>query len=210
MQPTSTNSPFDKQHLRTARYALTATAPFLLQGFFTALRLVAVCQNGKEPSLSNLSSSDPLPQLSTTPSPAAASVLATAKPWVIDADDRKQFVTMFNVRAWVAPASLVCSLYLVRVTSSTGLVVCCKSCIELVMHVGMKPFKSSGAQIQIVNILTIPHIPILVLHRSNPVQPRLSLPAAQHRSVCGVTVCICERHFSTSSLSLTWRQLLLL
>ena len=74
------------------------TAPaFLLQGFFTALRLVAVCQMGKEPSLSNLSPSDPLPQLTTTPSPAAASTLASSKPWVIDAEDRKQFVTMFNV-----------------------------------------------------------------------------------------------------------------
>lgn len=101
----STNSPFDKQHLCTARCTLTTTAPFLFQGFFTALRLVAVCQNGKEPSLSNLSPSDPLPQLSTTPSPAAASALATAKPWVIDADDRNQFVTMFNVRAWAPTAS---------------------------------------------------------------------------------------------------------
>ena len=33
------------------------------QGFFLALRLVALCQSGKEPCVANLSLSDPLPKL---------------------------------------------------------------------------------------------------------------------------------------------------
>ena len=34
-----------------------------LQGFFMALRLVAACQNGKEPAVANIALADPPPRL---------------------------------------------------------------------------------------------------------------------------------------------------
>lgn len=40
------------------------------QGAFMALRLIAVCQAGKEPSVSNMALSDPPPQLSGVEPPS--------------------------------------------------------------------------------------------------------------------------------------------
>ena len=42
------------------------------QGFFMALRLIAVCQSGKEPSVTNMALSDPPPKLVGVETPPIA------------------------------------------------------------------------------------------------------------------------------------------
>jgi epidermal growth factor receptor substrate 15 len=58
------------------------------EAFFTAVRLVAVCQAGKEPTISNITAKDPLPQFNP--------VKPSTKPWIIDAEERKRSISMFH------------------------------------------------------------------------------------------------------------------
>ena len=52
------------------------------QGFYAAMRLVSACQLGKDPSLANITLSDPPPQLVGVDSAALASF--TQKKWTIE------------------------------------------------------------------------------------------------------------------------------
>lgn len=61
------------------------------QGFFMALRLVAMCQSGKEPSVANMALSDPPPNFVGV---SASSV--TKNKWTIEPDDQLRYQQMFQ------------------------------------------------------------------------------------------------------------------
>lgn len=101
------------------------------QGFFLALRLVAACQSGKDPSVGSIVLADPPPRLVGIDSSTLASL--TQNKWTIDVRPIEPSCSNFRLEVvWVCVGVSLLTVLFCSLMSGAGLRVCSRLLSRLV------------------------------------------------------------------------------